>query len=64
VSQDGKVYHQAIEVEPDPQLDSTLYKGASNEGWVVFMVSPNDTKPKISYGVNNDGTGGIWFKAY
>jgi S1-C subfamily serine protease len=64
VSQDGKVYHQVIEVEPDPQLDSTLYKGASNEGWVVFMVSPNDTKPKISYGVNNDGTGGIWFKAY
>jgi S1-C subfamily serine protease len=64
VSQDGRVYHQAVEVEPDPQLDSTLYKGASNEGWVVFMVSPNDAKPKISYGVNGDGTGGIWFKAY
>ncbi|MDR3586725.1 MAG: cell wall-binding repeat-containing protein [Desulfosporosinus sp.] len=64
VSQEGKVYDQVVEVEPDPQLDTTLYKGASNEGWVVFLVKPGDTKPMISYGVNYDGTGGIWFKAY
>lgn len=64
VSQNGLVYNQTGEVEPDPQLDARLYKGASNEGWVVFLVKPDDTKPKISYGVNYDGTGGIWFKAY
>ena len=64
VSQDGLVYNKALEFEPDPQLDARLYKGAVNEGWVVFLVKPEDTKPKISYGVNYDGTGGIWFKAY
>lgn len=64
VSQEGKVYQQVMEVEPDPQLDSTLYQGASNEGWAVFLVKPDDLKPKIAYGVNYDGTGGIWFKAY
>lgn len=64
VSQDGRVYAPAGEVEPDPPLDTTLYKGASNEGWVVFLVKTDDTKPMISYNVNYDGTGGIWFKAY
>jgi len=64
VSQYGKVYKQAVEVEPDPQLDTTLYKGASNEGWAVFLVELDDTKPMISYGVDYNGTGGIWFKAY
>lgn len=64
VSQEGKVYHQVMEVEPDPQLDATLYKGASNEGWAVFLVKPDDLKPMIAYSVNHDGTGGIWFKAY
>ncbi|MDR3600487.1 MAG: cell wall-binding repeat-containing protein [Desulfosporosinus sp.] len=64
VSQGGKVYHPVVEVEPDPQLDTTLYKGASNDGWAVFLVKSDDTKPMISYGIDYDGTGGIWFKAY
>ncbi|MDR3539973.1 MAG: cell wall-binding repeat-containing protein [Desulfosporosinus sp.] len=64
VSQEGKVYDQVLEVVPDPKLDTTLYKGAANQGWVVFLVKSTDAKPTISYGVNDDGTGGIWFKTY
>jgi len=64
VSQDGKVYDRCSVVEPEPKLDASLYKGASNLGWVTFLVKTNDIKPVIVFGVSNDGTGGIWFKAY
>lgn len=65
VSQDGRVYSDFYSVvEPDPQFNTTLYKGASTEGWVSFFVKKTDLKPVISYYVNYDGTGGAWFKAY
>ncbi len=64
VSQDGRDYESASYVLPDPKLDSNLYNGASNEGWVAFLVEKTDSRPVIVYGKSYDGTGGVWFKGF
>lgn len=64
ISGEGSEYDYTTVVCPDPELDATLYKGASNEGWAAFMVKKDDLYPKLTYGRDYDGTGGIWFKAY
>jgi hypothetical protein len=64
VSSEGREYGMELIVAPDPTISANLYKGASNEGWAVFLVGINDINPKITFGRNYDGTGGIWFKAY
>lgn len=64
VSEDGKDYNYYIAVVPNPSLNSKLYKGASNEGWIVFKVKKDDLKPLIVYGKSPNGTGGVWFKGY
>ena len=63
-SSDYKKYDYTLLVTPDPQIRTDLYKGASVEGWVVFQVKTEDTKPTIVFGQDYDGTGGVWFKAY
>ena len=50
--------------EPLPQFDSSLYPGASYEGWAVFQVSTTDLSPMLSFGVASSGSGGIWLKLY
>ena len=52
---------RASVVDPEPELRGQLYSGASTEGWYVFMVSKTDAAPKVVYGANYDGSGGIWF---
>ena len=64
ISENGKEYDTSLVVAPEPDIRANLYKGASNEGYVVYEVQISDTKPKIAFGRNYDGTGGIWFRAY
>lgn len=64
VSSEGKDYENASVVTPDPQLDSNLYKGASNEGWIAFQVKKDDEHPLIAYLKSYDGKSGFWFKGY
>jgi len=64
VSSEGKDYESASVVEPEPELDATLYQGASHTGWVAFQVAKSDFKPLMTFGRKYDGTGGIWFKLY
>lgn len=64
VSTDGKDYNYYTAKSPEPQLESKLYKGASNEGWVVFGVNKDDPNPLIVFSKNYDGTGGKWFYGY
>jgi len=64
VSSEGKDYEGASVVEPEPELDATLYQGASHTGWVAFQVAKSDFKPLMTFGRKYDGTGGIWFKLY
>ena len=49
---------------PDPQIRTSLYSGASHEGWMTFSISKEDSKPLLTFGRSYDGTGGIWFKLY
>ena len=64
ISTDGKEYDYASVVEPEPQLNASLYKGATSEGWATYLVRVDDATPTLAYGRSYDGTGGIWFKAY
>lgn len=54
-------YDRASVVVPDPEFSGSAYEGATVEGWVVVMVDADDEAPKVVYGENYDGTGGIWF---
>jgi len=38
ISSDGKEYDMPFVVLPEPEITTTLYPGASHEGWVVFEV--------------------------
>ena len=51
-------------VEPEPQMADRLYEGGNTEGWITVMVRKDDPAPKIAYGLDYDGTGGIWFALY
>ncbi len=64
VSETGKEYEPIpINELPAQTLNVALFKGGSEEGWVVFKVKADDKKPVITYKVY-DGTGSLWFKAY
>ena len=60
-STDNTEYDSSFAVAPEPRLSSTLYEGGSTTGYVVFKVKTTDIAPKIVYGKEYDGTGGIWF---
>jgi len=48
-------------VEPSPQFSGQVYSGGVLEGYITFEVGKDDISPKIVFGQNYDGTGGIWF---
>ncbi len=65
VSEKGEKYGpMSITELPIPTINEALYKGESKEGWAVFKVKSDDKKPLITYGTQDNGTSGIWFKAY
>lgn len=45
----------------DPVLQGELYSGANSEGWITIMVKKDDANPKLAYGLDYNGAGGIWF---
>ena len=57
-------YASSIIVAPNPQFKGDLYAGGSVTGYFVVKVSTSDLYPKIVYGRNYDGSGGIWFSLY
>ncbi len=64
ISSAGKEYEAVTVVSPEPQMSAKLYKGASSEGWAVYKVKADDKQPKLVFGRDYNGKGGIWFKAY
>jgi len=64
ISSTGNEYDWPWVVEPDPSLDTTLYPGASHEGWAAFQVAIDDSMPLMTFGRYYDGTGGLWWKLY
>ena len=45
----------------DPALGGQLYTGGNTEGWITVMVKKDDANPKLAYGLDYNGAGGIWF---
>lgn len=64
VSGDGVDYDYASVVDPEPDLDCSLYPGGTHEGWASFLVKITDNRPLLTFGRDYDGSGGIWFKLY
>ena len=48
-------------VEPEPEFEGKIYAGGNAEGWIAVLVRKNDENPKLAYGLDYKGTGGIWF---
>ena len=64
ISESGVEYTYISNVPPTPSLSTSLYPGASIEGWAAYQVAITDTHPLLAFARNYDGTGGIWFKLY
>ena len=50
-----------ISIAPEPALSTSLYDGGNVTGYTVFKVQETDQNPKIVFGQDYNGTGGIWF---
>lgn len=61
-SEKDSEYKSVSVVKPEPEFSGQAYKDGIIEGYVTFLVDTNDSNPKVSFGVNYDGTGGVWFK--
>ena len=46
---------------PEPIFEGMLYAGGNKEGWFTVQVKKDDPNPKIAYGLDYQGQGGIWF---
>lgn len=61
-SSNNKEYTKSsFAVTPSP-LSGSIYAGGTSEGYIDFLVDKSDTAPKIVYGIDYAGRGGIWFK--
>jgi hypothetical protein len=60
-SSDNNSYDIISIVEPEPRFSGSLYVGGTLEGYAVYLVNKNDHAPKLVYGTDYDGSGGIWF---
>ncbi len=60
-SSNNEEMDRASVVDPEPVLDGKLYKGGNTEGWISVLVKTDDANPKLAYGLDYNGTGGIWF---
>lgn len=61
-SENNVEYDFVSVVTPNPSLDTSLYEGGTHEGYTAYLVKKSGTSPKLVYGQEYDGTGGIWFK--
>lgn len=50
-------YYSSVE----PVLNGALYEGGNQEGWITVLVKKDDPSPKLAYGLDYNGSGGIWF---
>ena len=53
--------YKSVSVVLDKKLETNLYAGGNAEGYIVGKVRVDDQNPKVVYGLNYDGSGGIWF---
>lgn len=63
-SSNNEEMENPVIVDPEPGLSGSLYEGGNTEGWIPVMVEKDDTNPKLAYGLDYNGAGGIWFALY
>ncbi len=61
ISKTGVTYDASYAVDPEPSLTTSLYPGASHEGWGTYQVAIDDSNPLLAFAREYDGTGGVWF---
>jgi hypothetical protein len=68
LSADGKEYETPSVVPPKPELSGSLRSGHSLEGWIVFSVAKDDSKPLMAFDPASGGAMSrgkvIWFQLY
>lgn len=60
-SSNNEEYTSNFIVCPEPTLGGKLYEGGNTEGWICLTVKKDDENPKLAYGLDYNGAGGIWF---
>lgn len=60
-SSDSVEYKSVFAVEPLPKFSGDVYAGGTLEGYAVYQVSKSDAAPKLVFGADYKGSGGIWF---
>lgn len=60
-SSQSEEYASKSVTAPKPVLSGKIYTGGKAEGYIVLQVKISDSAPKLAYGLDRDGTGGIWF---
>lgn len=60
-SSNNEEYEKESVVCPEPILGGKLYEGGNTEGWICLTVKQDDENPKLAYGLDYNGAGGIWF---
>lgn len=60
-SSSNSEYTRVSTVDPSPKFDGSSYAGGTTEGFVSFVVDTDDPAPKVVYGADSNGSGGIWF---
>ena len=61
ISKIGVKYDYSFTVDPEPSLSTSLYPGATHEGWATYEIALGDSGPLLAFMRNYDGTGGVWF---
>jgi hypothetical protein len=68
LSVSGKKYETPSVVVPKPELSGRLHSGDSLEGWLLFLVAQDDSKPLMAFTADPTGAvqhgGNIWFQLY
>jgi len=50
-------------VEPPPAFEIEFFPGAEGGGWMAWAMNEGDPAPLLAYGLEYDGSGGVFFAA-
>lgn len=53
--------YETVSVVFTNKLDTNLFANGNAEGYIIGCVRISDANTKVVYGLNYDGTGGLWF---
>ncbi|MGN0182839.1 MAG: stalk domain-containing protein [Candidatus Ornithomonoglobus sp.] len=59
-SSNNEEYSRVSVVYTD-KLNTDLYVGGNTEGYIIGMIKQDDAAPKLAYGLDYNGGGGVWF---